>query len=130
MPNFCKIIVVGNVTRDPEIRNTGRSDVCNCGLAYNDPMEKDKDKKTTFYGLTIWGKSAVAFEDMVHKGDCILVEGKFSMNKWQGKDGIDKEQPHITVATWSFMGQKQHNSDAGNQQSHDQGLALDSSAPY
>lgn len=90
MASFSKVILMGNVTRDPEIRAlpSGTS-LAGFGVGINrrykgsDGNPKDE---TCFVDITFFGKSAEICEKYVHKGDSIIVEGRLKQESWE-KDG-------------------------------------------
>ncbi len=90
MASFNRVILVGNVTRDIELKYTqGGTAVTNLGLAVND-RKKDSNgqwvEETTFVDVTLWGRTAEVAGEYLQKGSSCLVEGRLKLDKWE-KDG-------------------------------------------
>ncbi|PWL47754.1 MAG: single-stranded DNA-binding protein [Veillonellaceae bacterium] len=92
--------VLGNLTRDPQIRatKTGRA-VASFSVAC-DRMYNDK-KLTDWINVVAWGKLAEAVGNLVRKGDEVLVQGRMGTRKYTAKDGTDR---YITEVTADFIG--------------------------
>jgi single-strand DNA-binding protein len=89
--SFNKIIVVGNLGRDPELRYTPQGDaVCNFSIATN---EKKRDKSgemqdmTTWFRVTLWRKQAENASKYLTKGSPVYVEGRLRVEEWTDRDG-------------------------------------------
>lgn len=91
-----KVFFQGNLTRNPDFRNTpAGSAVCTMTVAHN---RKNGDKEeTTFADVTVWGKSAVYCRDYLAKGSPVLIEGRLKLETWQGKDGSSKSKLAIVA---------------------------------
>ncbi|MHC4840570.1 MAG: single-stranded DNA-binding protein [Planctomycetota bacterium] len=104
MASFNKVIVMGNLTRDPEVRTipSGQS-VCDITLAVN---EKFKDKENvTFVDITVWGKQAETLARWKKKGEPLLVEGRLQMDKWQDKQsGQNRSKLKVVCVNFTFVG--------------------------
>ncbi|RKZ15003.1 single-stranded DNA-binding protein [bacterium] len=108
--NFNRVILGGNLTRDPELRYTqSNMAVCKVGLAVN-RKTKDGDsgewkEKTTFVDITIFGKRAEAFEKYHKKGQQAFFEGTLRLDQWEDKNGGGKRSKLYVVAdNWEFVG--------------------------
>jgi single-strand DNA-binding protein len=96
-----KVILIGRLGKDPQVREVGDTSVANFSLA-TDESYKDRDgekqKKTEWHNIVVWGNSAKNFvEPYLHCGDLIMVEGKLQTRKWTDKDGNDKYTTEINV---------------------------------
>lgn len=95
--NLNKIFILGNLTRDPELRQTmtGQS-VCSFGVATNS-FFKDKSgqnqKRAEFHNVVVWGRQAEIANQYLKKGSSVLVEGRLQTRSWQDKQG----QTHKTA---------------------------------
>ena len=95
--NLNKIFILGNLTRDPELRQTttGQS-VASFGVATNS-FFKDKSgqnqKRAEFHNVVVWGRQAEIAAQFLKKGSSVLVEGRLQTRSWQDKDN----QTHKTV---------------------------------
>lgn len=87
-----KVILVGRLTEDPEIRSTpsGQS-VCNFSLATNrvwtDRKSGEKREKTEFHNIVLWRKLAEIASQYLSKGSLVLIEGRLQTRSWQGSSG-------------------------------------------
>ncbi len=89
--NLNKIFILGNLTRDPEMRQTttGQS-VCSFGMATNS-FFKDKSgqnqKRAEFHNIVVWGRQAEVANQFLKKGSSALIEGRLQTRSWQDKQG-------------------------------------------
>ncbi len=97
-----KVILVGRLGKDPEVRFTASGTaVANFSIA-TDESYKDKQgekrKKTEWHNIVVWGNSVEAFvQKYLHKGDMVYVEGKLQTRSWDDKDGNKKYTTEINV---------------------------------
>ena len=96
-----KVIILGNLGKEPEIRRTsdGKA-VANLNIATTESW-KDKSgqrqKKTEWHKVVVWGQSAETAEKYLKKGDSVYIEGKLETRKWQDSNGNDKYTTEIVV---------------------------------
>ena len=89
MASYNRVVLVGNLTRDPELRyipsGTAVSDI---GLAVNDRVKKGDQwvDETTFVDITLWGRTAEIANEYLSKGSPVLIEGRLKLDRWE-KDG-------------------------------------------
>jgi len=89
MASFNRVILVGNLTRDPELRyipsGTAVSDI---GLAVNDRVKRGDQwvEEPVFVDITLWGRTAEIANEYLSKGSPVLVEGRLKLDRWE-KDG-------------------------------------------
>jgi len=100
MGSVNKVILVGNLGRDAELRYTpGGAPVATLNLAttevWNDKTSGQKQEKTEWHRIVVWGKSAESLSEYLTKGKQIYVEGRLQTRKWQDKDGNDKYSTEI-----------------------------------
>lgn len=93
--------VVGNLTRDPEMRYTPNGQaVCNFGVATNRRW-RDKDgnqqEQTEFHNIVAWGKLAEFSSQFLHKGNKVYVEGRLQTRSWEGQDGQKRNRTEIVM---------------------------------
>ncbi len=105
--SFNKIILVGNLGRDPELRYTPQSTaVCNFSLATN---EKKKDRSgesqdvTTWFRVTVWGKQAEVASKYLQKGSPVYVEGRLRVEEWQDRDGKGRYTLEVHATDIQFI---------------------------
>ena len=112
MASFNKVILVGNLTRDPETRYTpGGSAVCDIGLAVNrswfDRNSNSRKEETTFIEVTLWGKSAEVAGEYLSKGRSVLIEGRLQLDTWQDKDsGQNRSKLKVVSENMTMLGGK------------------------
>lgn len=107
MPSYNKVIVMGNLTRDPDVRSVGVSavKVCRFVLALN---ERRRDRSgalvdfPTFVEVDAWDKLAELCGQYLRKGRAALVEGRLQMDTWE-KDGQKHQKLKIRAVTVKFM---------------------------
>jgi single-strand DNA-binding protein len=100
MGSVNKVILVGNLGRDAELRYTpGGAPVATLNMAttevWNDKTSGQKQEKTEWHRIVLWGKSAESLSEYLTKGKQIYVEGRLQTRKWQDKDGNDKYTTEI-----------------------------------
>lgn len=99
--NLNKAMLIGNLTRDPEVRSTpnGQS-VCSFGLATNrvwKDQSGQKQEQVEFHNLVAWGKLAEICGQYLKKGKKVYVEGRLQTRKWQAQDGTEKQRTEIVI---------------------------------
>ena len=103
--SFNRVILVGNLTRDPELSSTANNtSVCRFGMATN---RKFKDKEEVcFVDVTAWGKQAEIINQYMRKGSSILIEGRLHYGTWTDKDGKNRSKLDVVVENFTFLGGK------------------------
>lgn len=106
MANLNKVMLIGNLTRDPELRHTPKGTaVSELGLAinrvwYDDNKQKQED--TTFVEVTFWGRQAESIQQYLTKGRPIFVEGRLQLDSWDDKE-TGKKRSKLRVIGESFQ---------------------------
>ena len=89
MASFNKVILLGNLTRDPEVRYTPKgSAVCDLGIAVNRVYTTDSGEKreeATFVDVTLWGRTAEIAGEYLKKGRPVFIEGRLQLDSWDDK---------------------------------------------
>lgn len=93
--SFNKVILVGNLTRDPQIRYTPKGTaVAEIGLAVSrtwfDQGTNQKKEETTFVDITLWGRQAEIAGEYLAKGRPVLIEGRLNLDTWDDKESGQK----------------------------------------
>lgn len=95
MASFNKVILVGNLTRDPEVRYTPKGTaVTDIGLAVNRVYTADNNEKreeVTFVDVTLWGRTAEIAGEYLKKGRPCLIEGRLQLDTWDDKQSGQKK---------------------------------------
>jgi single-strand DNA-binding protein len=102
MASVNKVILIGNVTRDPEIKYTPKGTaLVELGLAMNrvyTPEGGERREETTFVDVTIWGRTAEIANEYAKKGKQIYIEGRLQMDTWEDKQSGQKRSKLRVVA--------------------------------
>lgn len=110
MASFNKVVLVGNLTRDPEVKHTpGGSAVCELGLAVSrqwfDKGSNQKKEETAFVDCTAWGRTAEIAGEYLTKGRPVLIEGRLHMDTWDDKQtGQKRSKLKVVVETLQLLG--------------------------
>lgn len=109
--NFNKVLLAGNLTRDPELKHVGESAVCGFSIAVNekwtDSRSGEKKESVSFIDCEAWGKTAESIAKYFNKGKPIFVEGKMKQDTWEDKtDGSKRSKIKVNVLGFQFVGSK------------------------
>lgn len=109
MASFNKVILLGNVTRDPELRyiSSGTA-VTDIGLAVNDRRKTASGEwveETTFVDVTLWGRTAEIAGEYVTKGSPLLIEGRLKLDTWE-KDGKKNSKLRVVGERMQLLGSR------------------------
>ncbi|MBK8842546.1 MAG: single-stranded DNA-binding protein [Saprospiraceae bacterium] len=107
-----KVILIGNLGKDPEIRQFENNSVANFSLATSETyVDKTGERKTLteWHNISIWGKGAEIVEKYLKKGSKVYIEGKITYRKYQDKDGVDRYSTDIKADTFKFLDSKESN---------------------
>lgn len=111
--NLNKVMLVGNVVRDPELRHTPKGTaVANVSLAVNERFTSDGEERTStvFVDVSIFGTPAENLKKLVSKGTELFVEGALRLDKWQDKQtGQDRSRIAVNGLRWDFTQRLSHN---------------------
>jgi len=112
MFSFNKVIIVGNLTRDPEVRyNPSGKAVATLSIAVNNSRGKDrKPEDTSFFDVVVWEKQAETCASYLSKGSGVLVEGRLQQRRWE-TDGQKKSKVEIVASNVQFMPKRQPGSE-------------------
>ena len=108
MASFNRVILVGNLTRDPELRyipsGTAVSDI---GLAVNDRVKSGDQwvDEATFVDITLWGRTAEIANEYLSKGSPVLIEGRLKLDRWE-KDGQKHSKLKVVGERLQMLGSK------------------------
>lgn len=107
-----KVLLIGNVGRDPEIRNTNSgSTVANLSLAtserWKDKQTGELQERTEWHRLVAFGQLAAIIDTHVEKGAQIYVEGRLQTRKWEDADGNDRWTTEVVVNDMQMLGRRE-----------------------
>jgi len=107
---FNKIILIGNLTRDPEVRYTPQgTSVCNFGIAVNRRYKQGDTLKeeVTFINVVVFGKQADTCGQYLNKGTTVLVDGRLQERRWETEDGQKRSKYEVVAQSVRFLSKKQ-----------------------
>lgn len=107
MASLNKVLLIGNLTRDPEVRmmSSGRP-VCNFGLALNrsyKDADGNKKEEVTFVDIECFGPRAEAVGRFFSKGRPIFVEGRLKLDQWESKEGEKRSAIRVVLDNFEFV---------------------------
>ena len=108
MASVNKVILVGNLGRDPELRYipSGQA-VANFSLATSDrwrDKEGNNQERTEWHRIVVWGKSAENCAQYLQKGRSVYVEGRLQTQEWEDKEGVKRKTTEVVAQTVQFLG--------------------------
>ncbi len=108
MASFNRVVLLGNLTRDPELRYipSGMA-VSDIGLAINDRVKRNNEwvEETTFVDVTLWGRTAEVANEYLSKGSSVLIEGRLKLESWE-KDGQKRSKLKVVGEKMQMVGAK------------------------
>ena len=108
MASFNRVILVGNLTRDPELRYIpSGTAVSEIGLAVNDRVKRNDQwvDETTFVDVTLWGRTAEVANEYLSKGSPVLIEGRLKQDRWE-KDGQKHSKIKVVAEKMQMLGSR------------------------
>jgi single-strand DNA-binding protein len=108
MPSFNKVILIGNLTRDPELRVTPKGTaICQFGIAVNRKFNDEAGntrEETTFVDIESWGKQAELVDKYLFKGSLCAVEGRLKLDQWEDKtSGQKRSRLKVVLENVQFL---------------------------
>ncbi len=119
MASFNKVILIGNLTRDPQVRYTpGGMAVSDIGLAVNrtwfDKQTNQKKEDVTFVDVTLWGRTAEIAGEYLAKGKQVLIEGRLQLDSWDDKEtGQKRNKLKVIGENMTMLGSRQEGGGGG-----------------
>lgn len=133
MVSFNKVILMGNLTRDPELRYTsGGSPVCNLGLAVNHRYRQNNELKeeVCFVTVTVWGKQAENCSEYLSKGRAIFLEGRLQQRNWETEDGQKRSRMEVVAENIKFLPRSTGQGPFNEPHDHADNLKVDDDIPF
>lgn len=107
MPNLNKVMLMGNLTRDPESKQLPSGlDLVSFGLAINrrwTDQKGERQEETLFLDCEAFGKTAVTLGKYTSKGKPIYLEGRLRLDQWQSKEGEKRSKMKVVVTSFEFI---------------------------
>ena len=114
MASYNKVILMGNLTRDPEVKflSNGTA-VANFGLAmnesYTDQQTGERKDIPCFVDIEAWGRQAEIVGEYFSKGRPILIEGSLRYDSWEAEDGTKRNRLKVRLQRFQFVGRREDN---------------------
>lgn len=121
MASFNRVILVGNLTRDVEVKflESGTA-VCELGMAVNDRVKRGNEwvDEATFVDVTLWGRTAEVAGEYCVKGQSVLIEGRLKLDSWE-KDGKKYSKLRVVGEKLQMLGGKRGESRGSSSRGND-----------
>ncbi len=108
MASYNRVILVGNLTRDPELRYVASGTaVTDIGLAVNDRRKNANGEwidETTFIDVTLWARQAEVASEYLSKGSSVLIEGRLKLDSWETNDGQKRSKLRVVGERMQMLG--------------------------
>lgn len=132
MASFNRVILVGNLTRDVELRYTqSGTAVTEIGLAVNDRVKRNDEwvDETTFVDITLWGRTAEVASEYLAKGSSVLIEGRLKLDSWEDKnDGKKRYKLRVVGEKMQMLGSRKSGGDNSSSGSYSEARSSSSNA--
>lgn len=120
MPNLNKVMLMGNLTRDPELKYTPKGTaLVNFGIAVNRNYSTDtgeKREEVTFIDLEAWARTAEIIAEYFKKGRPIFIEGRLKLDTWDDKQsGQKRSKMRVIVESFEFLGSREGGGGGGGE---------------
>jgi single-strand DNA-binding protein len=108
MASYNRVILIGNLTRDIELRYipSGMA-VADVGLAVNDRRKNQSGEwieETTFVDVVVWGRTAEVMSEYLSKGSPVFIEGRLKLDTWEGQDGQKRSKMRVVCERMQLLG--------------------------
>ena len=120
MANINRVVLVGNLTKDPELRHTpSGTAVCSLRLAVNS-RQKDSStgewvEKPNYFDITVWGGQAESCAQFLSKGRPVGIDGRLEWREWDAQDGSKRQAVEVIAENVQFLGGRDSGEGGGNQ---------------
>jgi single-strand DNA-binding protein len=103
-----KVILIGNLGQDPEVRSTASDQVVASlrvatSESWRDKASGERIERTEWHRISVWGRLAEICRDYLHKGSRVYIEGRLQTRKWQDKDGNDRYTTEIVASDMQML---------------------------
>ena len=117
--NINRVIVTGNLTKDPELRNTpSGTSVCKLRVAVNSRRKDSSGEwvdKPNYFDVTVWGAQGENCANYLFKGRPVAVDGRLEWREWQDNDGNKRQSVDIIADSVQFLGSREEGGNGGGQ---------------
>ena len=116
--NINRVVLTGNLTRDPELRSTpSGTSVCSLRVACNTRRRGaggEWEDKPNYFSVTVWGAQGENCARFLSKGRPVALDGRLEWREWQGQDGAKRESVEIVADSVQFLGGRDEGQGGGN----------------
>jgi len=118
MASVNKVILIGNLGRDPEVRYTANGGaICNLGLAttrtWKNKETGERQEETEWHRVVLYDRLAEIAGEYLKKGRSVYVEGRLKTRKWTDKDGVEKYTTEVVANEMTLLGSRNDNAGGG-----------------
>lgn len=110
MASFNRVILLGNLTRDPEVRYTPQGTaVCDVGIAVNERRKNAAGEwidEVVYVDVTLWGRTAEVAGEYLTKGSPLLIEGRLRLDTWESQDGQKRSRLRVVGERMQMLGSR------------------------
>ena len=124
--NINSVVLVGNLTKDPELRHTpSGTAVTTLRVAVNDRVKRGEEwtDAAYYFDVTVWGRTAENCAQYLAKGRPVGVQGKLTWREWDAQDGSKRQSVEVVADNIQFLGSRDGGGGGGDQQFVPQGVA-------
>lgn len=116
MASYNKVLLMGNLTRNPELRYTpsGKA-VCDLTLAVNENFKNkagETVEQTVFVDVVVWGKQAESSSEYLKKGSGVFIDGRLQLDKWVTQEGEKRSKLRVRAVAVQFTGKPEKRAQA------------------
>lgn len=108
MANFNKIILIGNLTKDPELKTVGAGQVCRLSMATNRQFKNRQTgamvQEVCYIDIDVWGAQAETCKQFLQKGRQVMVEGRLKQDMWKDNEGQTRSKHSVVADRVVFLG--------------------------
>ena len=135
MANINRVVLVGNLTKDPELRHTPSGNpVCKLRIAVNtrqkDAATQQWGDKPNYFDVTVWGNQAESCAQYLSKGRPVGVDGRLDWREWEAQDGSTRQAVEIIAESVQFLGGRGDGDGQGRPQFVPEGAAAAADADF
>jgi single-strand DNA-binding protein len=127
--NINRVVMTGNLTRDPELRHTGGgTSVCSLRIACNTRRKDDSGQwtdKPNYFDVTVWGAQGENCAQYLSKGRPVAIDGRLEWREWQDKDGNKRQAIDIIADSVQFLGSRDGGGENGGRFSPQSDVPVD-----
>ena len=109
--NINRVVLVGNLTKDPELRHTpGGTPVCGLRIAVNSRRKDESGQwvdKPNYFSISVFGNQAESCTQYLSKGRPVAIDGRLEWREWQAQDGAKRESVEVVADSVQFLGSRQ-----------------------